>query len=107
MLTTTIVDIMVNIIADVVLSNNVLAKAFEIVDLVFMYDIQKANGPEHYKNKSCSYLRKLETKLRGSEKVLLFPIYIPERLHFISGEINFKKRTITYGVWNGYTPVNS
>lgn len=61
MMTTMMVDILVNIIMDIVHSDEALSGAFEVVDLVFMYDIQKADAPETYKTghaHTCTSLRR-------------------------------------------------
>lgn len=97
MLTTTLVDVLVNIIADYVQSDETLSETFEVVDLLFMHFIEQAKGPEHFQKKSGKFLHRLEEKLRGGEKILIYPMHIPERVHFISAEVDLGKRSITYG----------
>ena len=107
MLTTTLVDVLVNIIMNHVQSSDTLSKTFEVADLVFMYYIEEAESPEHYQEKSSPYLRRLEKKLRGKEKILVYPMYNPERLHFISAEVDFKRKTISYGACDSDATISS
>jgi hypothetical protein len=97
MLTTSLVDIMVEHIAGWVGHDEVLSEKFEVVTLVFMHEIEKAKGEDYYEKKSPTYLHKLEERLRGSDKSLLFPVHLPRRIHFIAFEINFRTQTILYG----------
>ncbi|KAF7973318.1 hypothetical protein HWV62_15563 [Athelia sp. TMB] len=97
LLTTTLVDVLVNIIASHVQSDGLLSETFEVVDLLFMHYIEKAESPESYQKRSCPYLHRLEKKLRAKQKILIYPLHIPKRVHFISSEVNFVERTISYG----------
>lgn len=97
-LTTTLVDVFINIIADIVRSDPKLDETFEIVDLVFMFEINKAQHSNHWHQESRKYLRKLEDKMAATPKTLLFPMHLPERIHFVSSAIDFKKQTIAYGM---------
>lgn len=99
-LTTTLVDVFVNIIADIVRSDPALDEAFEILDLVFMVEIEKAKTADRWNHESGRYLRKLEERMTASQKTLLFPMHLPERIHFISAVIDFKAQTIAYGTWS-------
>jgi len=97
MLTTTLVDIMVEHIGAWVKADEARSKDFEVVSLMFMNDIQKANSADDYKKKSPGFLHKLEQRLKGSSKVLLFPVHLPSRTHFDGFEIDYKQRTLSYG----------
>jgi hypothetical protein len=100
MLNTSLVDIMVECIAAWVKADEALSEKFELVTLVFMNDINKATNERSYQERSPGYLHKLEERLRGSKKILLFPVHLRERVHFLGFEINYKKRTISYGELN-------
>lgn len=102
MLTTTLVDMLVNIVADHVQSDEILSAKFEVVDLFFMHVIEQAKDPEHYQRKSGKFLRRLEEKLQGGQKILLYPMHIPARVHFISAEVDFGKRSISYGACKSF-----
>lgn len=97
MLTDTLVDMMVEHLAGWIRTDERLSDKFEVVTLSFMLYINKAKSAEDYKKASPNYLRTLEQKLAGKKKVLLFPVHLPERVHFDSFEIDFKQRTICYG----------
>jgi hypothetical protein len=97
MLNTTLVDIMAEHIAAWVRADEARSEKFEVVSLVFMNDIHKAKCADDYQQKSPSFLHRLEGRLKGSLKVLLFPVHLPKRTHFDAFEINYKKRTISYG----------
>ena len=97
MLNTTLVDIMVEHVANWVRADEVLSEKFEVVSLVFMNDIQKVTSPDDYKKKSPGFLHKLEGRLKGSSKILLFPVHLLVRVHFDAFEIDYKNRSISYG----------
>jgi hypothetical protein len=97
MLTTTLVDMMVEHIANWVRADEVLSAKFEVVGLVFMNDILKAMSPNAYKKKSPGFLHKLEGKLKTCLKILLFPVHLPARIHFVAFEVDFEKKCISYG----------
>jgi hypothetical protein len=97
MLTTTLVDMMVEHIAAWVKADKSRADKFEVVSLIFINDIEKAKSADDYKKKSPGYLHKVEERLKGSSKVLLFPVHLPHRTHFDAFEIDYKKCTISYG----------
>jgi len=91
MLTTTLVDIMVEHIADYVRADEDLSEKFKVVSLVFMNNIEKATSLDDYKKKSLGFLHKLEGRLKGSSKILLFPVHLPLRVYFDAFEIDYKK----------------
>jgi hypothetical protein len=97
MLTTTLVDLIVEDIAGWVRCNEALSEKFEIMTLVFMHEIEKAKDEDYYKAISPTFLHRLEQRLRGSKKILLFPVHVPLRVHFIAFEIDFQTRTLSYG----------
>lgn len=97
MLTTTLVDIMVEHIGAWVKADKACSDDFEVVSLIFMNDIEKANSVDDYQKKSPGFLHKLEQRLKGSSKVLLFLVHLPSRMYFVGFEIDYKKRTISYG----------
>ena len=97
MLTTTLVEMMVKHIGNWVRADGVHSEKYKVVGLVFMNDIEKAMSPDAYEKKSLGFLHKLEGKLKASLKILLFPVHLPARLHFVAFEIDYKKRCISYG----------
>jgi hypothetical protein len=99
MLNTTLVDIMVEHIGAWVRADEARSDKFEVVSLVFMNDIEKASSADDYKKKSPGFLHKLERRLRGSSKVLIFPAHLPKRTHFDGFEIDFKRHTLSYGAF--------
>ena len=99
MLNTTLVDIMVEWIGARVRADKAQSDKFEVVSLVFMNDIKKASSADDYKKRSPGFLHKLEQRLRGSSKVLLFLAHLLKRTHFDGFEIDFKRRTLSYGVF--------
>jgi len=88
MLTTTLVDIMVEHIGAWVKADKARSDNFEVVSLVFMNDIEKAKSVDDYQKKSPGFLHKLEQRLKGSSKVLLFPVHLPSGTHFDGFEID-------------------
>jgi hypothetical protein len=99
MLNTTLVDMMVEHIGAWVRADKTRSDKFEVVSLVFINDIEKASSADDYQKRSPGFLHKLEQRLRGSSKVLLFPAHLPKRRHFDGFEIDFKERTLAYGMF--------
>ena len=88
---------MVKHIGNWVKADGVLSEKYKVMGPVFMNDIKKATSPDAYEKKLPDFLHKLEGKLKASLKILLFPVHLPARLHFVAFEIDYKKRCILYG----------
>lgn len=97
MISTSLMDIMVEEIAARVRSDITLSKKYEIVGLTFMNEIEKAENGEYWERESPPYLRRLEEKLKGSDKCLEFPVYLATNQHFDAFEIDYGKQEICYG----------
>jgi hypothetical protein len=97
MLTTTLVDMIVEELSADVRSDPVLSMKYQIVNLTFIMEIEKAKDKEYWQKKSPPYLRRLEEKLKGSDKCLEFPVYLATDKHFNAFETNYKEQKICYG----------
>jgi len=97
MLTKSLVDTMVNELSADVRSNPILSTKYEIINLTFITEIEKANDKNYWQKKSPPYLRRLEEKLKGSDKCLEFPVYLAADKHFNAFEIDYKEKKFCYG----------
>jgi hypothetical protein len=99
MVSTSLVDFMIEEIAAQVQSDPMLSKKYKIINLTFISEIQKVNNEEYWDKESPPYLHQLEEKLRGSNKCLEFPIYLEAQVHFNAFKIDYGRQEICYGGW--------
>jgi hypothetical protein len=100
MLLNSLVDVMVETIAARVRGDLALSMKYEIVDLIFFAEISKAEEKNYWRKKSSPYLRRLEEKLKGSGKRLVFPVHLVAEKHFNAFEIDYASKKICYGKYS-------
>jgi hypothetical protein len=93
----TVVDMMMQNIADRVMLDEARARQFQVVTLALLQELEKG----YKKSSSSRYLDRLEPKLLG--KKLLLPVHIREANHFVAVMVDFRRRSIGYGMSSSKT----
>ncbi|KAF8223205.1 hypothetical protein L208DRAFT_1381549 [Tricholoma matsutake] len=91
MVNSTVIDMMMQNIADHVTLDKAWARQFQVVTLALLQELEKG----YKKSSSSCYLDRLESKLLG--KKLLLPVHIREVNHFVAVMVDFRRRSIGYG----------
>ncbi|THH05194.1 hypothetical protein EW146_g9969 [Bondarzewia mesenterica] len=98
MISTSIMDMMMKWIAERIRTNGGLSERYEVVGLEFWNEIEKATRPDYFSmTASRRFLHKLENELRAKGKILFFPVFLPEKKHFVIMKADHQKRMLAYG----------
>ena len=94
-----IVDMMVQYLGNRIKQDTSdISQSYDVATLSFMDLIDKEWKARRASTGTISsYLRRLQTQMKISPKVLLFPVNLPKMKYYIGFAIDFKKKTIYYG----------
>lgn len=96
--TSTHIDMMIQNLTERMESSEALDTLIIIENLRFMNDIEKAKAIDDHNKPLTTFLKRLEHRIKSNNsEMLIFPTHMEKMKHWVTIQVDFKARTISYG----------